>query len=251
MLPANLDELLKSGEVIDIELYAKDGKTPEREKKYLITIDRVRYVVDDCLTGRELLLAANKDLHRFQLRQSVRQGRKVVVEVVKLDQKVCFTKAGIEKFMTLPLDQQEGEFIARRQFHLPEEDIEFLEGQGLPWDTVLDGSGSYVLIHDVPVPEGYNHHSVTAAIRIESGYPQTQLDMVYIYPPLARLDDQSIGALCDQPIDGKPFQRWSRHRTAENPWRPGVDNLATHMGLVSYWFEQEFIKRQQLHAVPA
>lgn len=251
MLPVNLDELLKRGEVIDIEQCAKDGVAPAREKKYLITIDRVRYVVDDCLTGRELLQAANKDPHRFQLRQSVRQGRKVVVEAVKLDQQVCFTKAGIEKFMTLPLDQQEGEFIARRQFHLPEEDIEFLEGLGLSWDTVLDGSGSYVLVHEVPVPEGYNHSTVTAAIRIESGYPQTQLDMVYLYPALTRLDGQPIGALCDQPIDGKTFQRWSRHRTAENPWRPGIDNLATHMGLVSYWFEQEFIKRPQLHAVPA
>lgn len=251
MLPTNLDALLKSGEVIDIEQHAKDGKTPEREKKYLILIDRVRYVVDECLTGRELLLAANKDPHRFQLRQSVRHGHRVVVEAVKPDQQVCFTRAGIEKFMTLPLDQQEGEFIPRRQFYLPEEDVEFLEGQELGWDTVLDSSGSYVLIHDVPVPEGYNHQTVTAAIRIESGYPQTQLDMVYLYPALLRSDGQQIGALCDQSIDGKIFQRWSRHRTMENPWRPGIDNLATHMGLVSYWFEQEFTKRPRLHAVPA
>ncbi|MBO9657783.1 MAG: hypothetical protein J7527_03080 [Chitinophagaceae bacterium] len=251
MLPANLDELLKSGEVIDVEQCAKNGKTPEREKKYLILIDRVRYVVDDCLTGRELLLAAGKDPQRFQLRQSVRHGGKVVVELVKLDQQVCFTKPGIEKFMTLPLDQQEGEIIPRRQFRLPEEDIEFLEGQELAWETIVDSSGSYVFIHDVPVPEGYNHRNITIAIRIESGYPQTQLDMVYLYPALLRLDGQPIGALCDQPIDGKVFQRWSRHRTVENAWRPGVDSLATHMGLVSYWFEQEFIKRPRLHAVPA
>ena len=173
------------------------------------------------------------------------------MEPVKPDQQVCFTKAGIEKFMTLPLDQQEGESIPRRQFHLPEDDVEFLEGQELPWDTVMDGSGSYVLVHSFPISEGYNQATVTAAIRIESGYPQTQLDMVYLYPALVRLDGQPIGALCDALIDGKMFQRWSRHRTTENPWRPGVDNVATHVGLINFWFEQEFTKRPQLHAVPA
>lgn len=251
MLPTNLDLLLKEGEVIDVAQCAKNGTVPARNKRYLIQINRIQYVVDDCLTGRALLTIAGKDPQRFQLRQSLRHGNKVTVDIVKLNEEVCFTKAGIEKFMTLPLDQQEGEFIARRQFHLPEEDTEFLEGQDLPWDTVMDSSGSYVFIHQFPVPEGYNHPTVTAAIRIESGYPQTQLDMVYVFPALARLDGQQIGALCDQPIDGKTFQRWSRHRTGENPWRPGIDNLATQVGLVSFWFEHEFIKRPQLDAVPA
>ena len=54
MLPTNLDVLLKSGEVIDIEHCAKEGTVPTHDKRYLITVDRIRYVVDDCLTGREL-----------------------------------------------------------------------------------------------------------------------------------------------------------------------------------------------------
>jgi hypothetical protein len=45
-----------------------------------------------------------------------------------------------------------------------------------------------------------------------------------------------------QSLDGKSFQRWSRHRTAENPWRIGRDNLGTHIILVEDWLAREFEK---------
>jgi hypothetical protein len=64
--------------------------------------------------------------------------------------------------------------------------------------------------------------------------------MVYFSPPLKRLDNQPIGALTNQPLEGKIFQRWSRHRTPLNPWRPGLDNLETHLLLVDYWMKREF-----------
>ena len=38
-------------------------------------------------------------------------------------------------------------------------------------------------------------------------------------------------------IDGTPWQRWSRHRTSQNPWRPGVDGIPTHLALVEHWLE--------------
>ena len=57
--------------------------------------------------------------------------------------------------------------------------------------------------------------TVTAAIRIETGYPNTELNMVYFFPALARMDGKPIGATdAPQPLDGKTYQRWSRHRTA-------------------------------------
>src|SRR5262245_9261339 len=62
------------------------------------------------------------------------------------------------------------------------------------WETIVDGS-QWVLIHDFPTQhEGYNHPSVTAAIRMETGYPHTALDMVYFFPALARKDGRPIGA---------------------------------------------------------
>jgi hypothetical protein len=130
----------------------------------------------------------------------------------------------------------------RRQFELLAEDDQFLKEYGLPWETIVDGS-PWVLIHDFPTRGNYNHASVTAAIRMETGYPNTPLDMVYFSPALARPDGRVIGATESiQLIDGKPFQRWSRHRTPQNPWVAGRDNLGTHVILIEDWLEREFRK---------
>lgn len=234
-------------EIIDVEKFSKDGNTPPKGKKYRIKIDRQEYVVEkECMTGRELLILAGKNPpDRYQLNMKLRGGK---VEPIGLDETVCFTKPGIEKFMTLPLDQTEGQ-DHRRQFALLEEDVEFLESLGLPWETLSESTGMWVLIYDYPVCTGYNDQKVTVAVKVEPGYPRTQLDMAYFFPALSRKDGQPIGATSVQQIDGKVFQRWSRHRTGQNPWREGIDNLGTHMSLVSYWFKQEFEKRP--NAVPA
>lgn len=130
----------------------------------------------------------------------------------------------------------------RRQFDLLEEDEAFLNDYGLPWETINDGS-QWVLIHNLKTHAGYNHQSVTAAIRLETGYPSAQLDMVYFHPALARLDGRPLGATdATQIIDGVTYQRWSRHRTGQNPWRPGHDNLGTHILLVEDWLQREFEK---------
>lgn len=130
----------------------------------------------------------------------------------------------------------------RRQFSLPDQDVKFLEDYGLPWEAVVDGS-LWVLIHNFPLPEGYNCDNVTAAIRMERGYPNTPLDMVYFHPVLKRLDAVTIGAASViQPIDGKGFQRWSRHRSASNPWVLGQDDLFSHITLIEDWLSREFKK---------
>lgn len=131
----------------------------------------------------------------------------------------------------------------RRDFQLPEHDIDFLDGLELPWEAIKDRGMQWALIQDYPVPPGYNVEKVTVAIKIEPGYPRARLDMAYFYPHLFRKDGKQINALTQLQIDGKSFQRWSRHRTAANPWREGVDDLSTHLAMISYWFEQEFIKR--------
>lgn len=130
----------------------------------------------------------------------------------------------------------------RRQFDLLPEDEQLLNDYGLPWETVVDGS-QWVFIHDFPTHEGYDHKTVIAAIRLETGYPNTALDMVYFHPALARIDGRPIGATeAVQQIAGVSYQRWSRHRTAQNPWRPTVDSLGTHIVLIEDWLQREFEK---------
>ena len=130
----------------------------------------------------------------------------------------------------------------RRQFTLPAEDMEWLEMLGLSYELVTDGGALRVIVYDLPVPAGYNTQKVSAYVRIEPGYPDSQIDMVYFNPGLSRIDGRPIGALSGEGFDGKDWQRWSRHRTPANPWRPGVDNLATHFALVQDWLERELKK---------
>lgn len=133
--------------------------------------------------------------------------------------------------------------MMRREFELLNDDLKFLDVSGFEWESIIDQGMLWIIIHDFPVIKGYNHDKVDVAIKIETGYPRAQLDMAYFYPALERLDNKLINATCFQMIDGKQFQRWSRHRTGENPWREGIDDLSTHISLISFWFEQEFIKQ--------
>ncbi len=128
----------------------------------------------------------------------------------------------------------------RRQFDLPSFDTDYLGTIGLDWETLKEGDGRWLLIHGWPVPAGYTVENTTVALQIPPGYPEAQVDMAYFFPALARKDNQTIGATqITQAIDGKSFQRWSRHRTPQAPWRPGEDEVATHMVLVSDWLERE------------
>jgi hypothetical protein len=94
-------------EYIDIEEFAKAEKEPPKGKKYLIRVDKAFFKVDaECLTGREILEIAGKiPITRFQLNQKLKGG---VVKKIGYDEKVCFWTPGIERFMTIPLDQTEG-----------------------------------------------------------------------------------------------------------------------------------------------
>jgi hypothetical protein len=92
---------------INVEQYAKEGKEVPKEHVYIIIVDRQNYKVEqECMTGKEILMLAGKlPPERFQLNERFKGGK-----VVKIgyDQTVCFTEPGVEKFMTIPLDQTEG-----------------------------------------------------------------------------------------------------------------------------------------------
>lgn len=130
----------------------------------------------------------------------------------------------------------------RRDFALPPEDVEYLDALGRPWELITD-KAQWLVIHGHPLPPGYCLESVSVAIRIEAGYPHAALDMVYFYPFIARSDSKPIPAAdSKQVMDGKEWQRWSRHRTPQNPWRPGEDNIESHHLLIKDWLEREFKK---------
>ena len=122
------------------------------------------------------------------------------------------------------------------------EDEELLETLNGGYELVQEAGILRVIVNAFPIPPGYNLKSAVANVRIEPGYPDSQIDMVYFHPALSRVDGRAIGALADDSFDGENWQRWSRHRTPANPWRPGIDNLGTHFALVQDWLERELKK---------
>lgn len=131
----------------------------------------------------------------------------------------------------------------RREFQLPTEDVRFLDSLGQPWEAIIQASERWVLIHGCPLPDGFDHKRVAVAVCISGGYPEAPLDMFYLLPALSRSDGVAIPATSTHLIDGKTYQRWSRHRPPEHPWRSGIDNFETHFHLTSDAFAREFAER--------
>jgi hypothetical protein len=140
----------------------------------------------------------------------------------------------------------------RREFELPEDDVEALEARGLEWETVILTEGGrrtpWILIREYRIPPGYVARdmpaadaiaTVTAGVRLV-GYPGGALDMIYVHPPLRRADGRPIRNLSDVQLDGRTFQQWSRHYTNANPFRVGLDTLVSHLSLADEWFTREF-----------
>ena len=215
-----------------------DRRDPQREYKIQVDKDFVEVPVSR-LTGRELLeYAGKKPAENYAIYLKVKGGQPKRID---LDEKIDLSQPGVERFVTLPLDQTEG-FDGRRQFALPQEDLKWLDNTPNRFELVAEGGVLRVVLYGFPIPSGYLRRAADVNIRIEPGYPDTQIDMVYVHPALQRVDGRPIAAISTEEFDGKQWQRWSRHRTPANPWRPGVDNLATHFGLVEYWFSRELKK---------
>ncbi len=130
----------------------------------------------------------------------------------------------------------------RSDFELPESDRLFLGTVPNRWEAVQDGDSRWVFIHEYQPPSGYQPTAVSVGVLIPAGYPDVQLDMFYFKPALSRLDGRAINALSNHMICAEPWQRWSRHRTTSNPWRPGHDDLATHLLLMRALLEREFAR---------
>ena len=102
-------ETIEFVEVIDIELFVREHPHHHkpRARHYRIKIDKMYYTVDaPHMTGSQLLELAGKiPVTKYMLSQKLHGG---AVHPVKLDETIDFRAPGVERFMTLPLDQTEG-----------------------------------------------------------------------------------------------------------------------------------------------
>lgn len=154
---------------------------------------------------------------------------------VGLDYTVDLRTPGIEKLRLTPTGVHNGEAAAkpRRHFDLLEVDEKHLDALGVFWETVIDGTSRWLLIHNYQVPPGYTPRMVMLALLIPPTYPTAQIDMFYTSPKLnltsgRPIDRTQVAAT----IFGTPFNGWSRHRGPPAPWNPATDNVITHLALV-------------------
>jgi hypothetical protein len=150
---------------------------------------------------------------------------------VTLTEPIDLRTPGIEKLRLTPAGVHNGEAMAlpKRDFDVLDVDEAYLNSLGYHWETVKDGDGRWLLIHNYPVPAGYTSRSVVLALLIPPTYPGAQIDMFYTNPPLKLVSGRAIDRT--QPkavIRGAEFNGWSRHR----PWNPAVDNVVTQLALV-------------------
>ena len=228
-------------DVIDLEEFAKAGKKTPKAPHYRIRIDKAQFTVDvPEMTGRQLLILAEKNPpERFKIFEHLHGG---TTKPIGLDETVDFTKPGVERFKTLPCDSTDGLAEPRRQFRLPEADEAFLNRLGLRWETIVEGPAKWLILYGYSLSEGYTVEVTDLALRIDAQYPNAQIDMAYFEPALMRKNGANIANLSSQPLDGRNFQQWSRHRTGHNPWRPGVDDIETHLLLVKHWLHHELTR---------
>ncbi|MCC7316610.1 MAG: multiubiquitin domain-containing protein [Planctomycetes bacterium] len=93
-------------ELIDVEEYAKAGREKPPGRAYRIRIDRSLHVVrQQIITGREILALVGKTPEEYILTQKFPNGQ---VKTIEANEKVDLAHPGVERFMTMRRDAQEG-----------------------------------------------------------------------------------------------------------------------------------------------
>jgi hypothetical protein len=90
------------------------------------------------------------------------------------------------------------------------------------------------------IMSAWNRPVLLQRVRVAHGGPHASRDAPRQGLMGTRLEGHAAEA--QQQLDGKAFQRWSRHRTGTSPWKIGRDNLGTHIILVEDWLTREFEK---------
>lgn len=226
-------------EKLDLKQCFCDGTEPYITFIYIIQINREMYEVEqEEITGREIILLTGKDPDTHRVRMFGSNGK----VIIKNDEKVDLTACGVERFVVEPLDCTEGFINSLPLKRLLAEDEKFLSSF-LKVDYLKNGNSDWIILRSLKLPKGFNVEVADAAILIPASYPIGGLDMIYFFPPLSRTDNKPIGALTNQIIEGKSYQRWSRHRVSENKWNPETDDIASHVDLMLNCLTEEFKKR--------
>ena len=115
---------------------------------------------------------------------------------------------------------------------LPEPDIAFLEHAGIPHRVFEEGGMLNVELLEFTLPDGLNAGRANVLFRLSPSYPDTPPDMWWVIPHLTPVGGGQIPATeVIETIDGRSWQRWSRHLDP-SLWRSGIDGLESYVRLL-------------------
>lgn len=108
-------------------------------------------------------------------------------------------------------------------------DKQYLDELGYEYEIVENENPIKLIIKNYEVSSAYDKEYVDVLIQIPKGYPNTQLDMFWVYPYVKFKNNGCYPPQADyfQDILDRKWQRFSRHYK----WKP-IYNLSTHMNLV-------------------
>lgn len=225
-------------DIVDIEEYVREGRPVPHAHRYKYRVNKQHFVSEGPEITRERILerAGMVPTDQFRLRLKRRHGPP---EEIKPGQTVDLRGHGIERFIAQPKEVQDG-LESRREFSLSAPDHAFLDSLQLHWEALASGGRLWVVVYGMPMPAGFQVPTVDVAIEIAAGYPTSQLDMAYFYPPLVLTSGKPIQCVeAIEQLEGKGWQRWSRHRIGASVWVPGTDNLETHFAYMQDWLVRE------------
>ena len=225
-------------DIVDIEEYVLAGKPIPHAHRYKYRVNKPHFISETPELTREQILerAGLVPTAQYRLRLKRRHGPPVEI---KPGETVHLRDHEVERFIAQPKEVQDGR-EARKQFALSGSDTAFLQSLALPWETLHSANRMWVLIYGLPLPAGFQVPTANVAIEIAPGYPTSQLDMAWFDPALRRLDGQVIAQTqVFEQIDGRGWQRWSRHRIGSSVWKPGIDNLESHFTYIQGWLSRE------------
>ncbi|WEE11243.1 E2/UBC family protein [Acinetobacter pittii] len=190
----------------------------------IIKVDKAQIVVSEALA-----LAGIQDGHNYQMFLKIQGEPKVEVQSNSI---LDLSKPGIEKLRLIPREVNNGD-VSLGQFEVLPKDDEYLRQVFGDFRTIIDQGRRWLVVENYELPDGYNHKQVTLALEIPSLYPQAEIDMFYTYPRIHLAN--GVTPACtdvDQIIEGKSYQRWSRHRSHVSQWNPVIDSVVTHFSLI-------------------
>lgn len=184
------------------------------------------------ITAAEALAAAGFDPGAWIIILKVQGQPK---KQLSADDTIDLRTPGVEKVRLIAKDVNNGEArtAAPRDFALLETDESFLDEVSPAWEARVEDGRNWLVIHGYPVPQGYTVSCVDLALLVPPNYPQAEIDMFYVDPPLRKASGGAIPCTeSTERIGGRSYQRWSRHRGCSSRWNPVTDNVVTHLALV-------------------